>query len=94
MRAADVDVRRTMTARTALLKQLVADGTYPVDEAAVAEAIVVRAMARRLVPDLALRCATPHQAKVRSFRPHSGAPSFRLVRAERRSLECHLPAAA
>ncbi len=76
-----------MTARTALLKQLVADGTYPVDEAAIAEAIVVRAIARRIVPDLALRCTAPHQPQVRSFRPHSGAPSFRLVRAERRTLE-------
>ncbi|MDX6678324.1 MAG: hypothetical protein QOE31_2376 [Solirubrobacteraceae bacterium] len=83
-----------MNARTALLKQLVADGTYPVDEAAIAEAIVVRAMARRIVPDLALRCTTPHQPKVRSFRPHSGAPSFRLVRAERRPLERRLALAA
>ncbi|HEV7805142.1 MAG TPA: flagellar biosynthesis anti-sigma factor FlgM [Solirubrobacteraceae bacterium] len=83
-----------MTARTALLKQLVADGTYPIDEAVIAEAILVRSMARQLVPDLALHCTTSHPADVRSFRPHRGARSFRLVRSERRSLERRLPVAA
>jgi hypothetical protein len=84
-----------MTARTALLKQLIADGTYPVDEVAVAEAIVVRAAARRAVPDVAFRCAA-HQVKqqIRSFRPHRGARSFRLARAERRSLESRVAIAA
>jgi hypothetical protein len=84
-----------MTARTALLKQLIADGTYPVDEVAVAEAIVVRAAARRAVPDVAFRCAG-HQVKqqIRSFRPHRGTRSFRLARAERRSLESRVAIAA
>jgi hypothetical protein len=76
-----------MTSRTALIKQLVKDGTYPIDEVAIAESIVVRAIARSVVPDLALRCASPHLPSIRSFRPHSGARSFRLVRAERRTLE-------
>lgn len=80
-----------MTARIALLKQLVADGTYPIDEGVIAEAIVVRSMARHLVPDLALRCTGEHLPEVRSFRPHRGARSFRLVRSERRALERRLP---
>jgi hypothetical protein len=83
-----------MTARTALLKQLVADGTYPLDEAAIAEAIVVRSLARSVVPDIALRCTAPHQPEVRSFRPHRGARSFRLVRTERRSVERRVPVLA
>ena len=94
MRPAAVDARRTMTARTALLKQLVADGTYPIDEAMIAEAILVRSQARQLVPDLALRCPASHPSDVRSFRPHRGARSFRLVRSERRSIERRLPAFA
>jgi len=83
-----------MTARTALLKQLVADGTYPIDEALIAEAILVRSKARQLVPDLALRCTPSHRPDVRSFRPHRGARSFRLVRCDRRSLDRRLPATA
>ncbi|MDX6682843.1 MAG: hypothetical protein QOG94_2882 [Solirubrobacteraceae bacterium] len=94
MRGAGVDVRPTMTARTTLLKQLVDDGTYPIDEAMIAEAILVRSKARQLVPDLALRCSASHRRDVRSFRPHRGARSFRLVRGERRSFERRLPAAA
>lgn len=90
-----VDAPLTMTARTALLKQLIADGTYPLDDAAIAEAIVVRAAARRAVPDVAFRCSG-HQVKqqIRSFRPHRGARSFRLVRAQRRSLESRVAIAA
>ena len=72
-----------MTPRAALLKQLVDDGSYPLDEAAIAEAIVVRAMARRVVPDIVFR-RPPPKPPVRSFRHHSGARSFRLARAERR----------
>jgi hypothetical protein len=90
-----VDAPLTMTARTALLKQLIADGTYPIDDAAIAEAIVVRAAARRAVPEVAFRCSS-HQVKqqIRSFRPHRGARSFRLVRAQRRSLESRVAVAA
>jgi len=83
-----------MTARTALLKQLVADDRYPIDEAAIAEAILVRSLARRVVPDLALRCTATHLPEIRSFRPHRGARSFRLARADRRTFERSLPAAA
>jgi len=72
-----------MTARAALIKQLVDDGSYPLDEAAIAEAIVVRWMARRVVPDIAFHRPQP-KPPVRSFRRHNGARSFRLARAERR----------
>jgi hypothetical protein len=81
----------TMTPRAALLKQLVDDGCYPLDEAAIAEAIVVRSLARRVVPDMAFRHPPP-KAPVRSFRRHSGARSFRLARAERRPAERHVSA--
>ena len=84
-----------MTPRTALLKQLIADGRYPIDERAIAEAVVLRAAARSAVPELAFRCAG-HQVKqqIRSFRPHRGARSFRLARADRRSLESRVTIAA
>ena len=42
------DHHATMNARMALIKQLVDDGGYPLDEHAVAEAILVRSMARRM----------------------------------------------
>jgi hypothetical protein len=89
MRRRAADPRGTMNARTATLKQLVADASYPIDEAAIAEAIIVRSMARRLVPDLAFQTAPPRPV-VRSFRPHRGARSFRLARPGRRTLERHL----
>ena len=78
-----------MNARTALLKRLVDDGHYPIDEAAIAEAIVVRSMARRVLPGVVFRLPTPKPA-VRSFRPHRGARSFRLHRPERRPGDLHI----
>jgi hypothetical protein len=72
-----------MNPRVATIKQLVAGGAYPIDEAAIAEAIVVRSMARRVLPDVAFR-VEPCKPRVRSFRHHRGARSFRLARAERR----------
>ncbi len=81
-----------MTARAALLKQLVDDGCYPIDEAAIAEAIVVRSLARRVVPDIAFRLSEP-KPLVRSFRHHRGARSFRLARAERRPSDGRMSAA-
>ncbi len=86
MRAARADAPPTMNSRVETLKQLVADSTYPIDEAMIAEAILVRTLAQRVVPDLALRCA-PQELEVRSFRAHRGARSFRLVRSERRSVQ-------
>ena len=62
-------------------------GSYPIDEAAIAEAIIVRSLARAGVPGIAFRLAAP-KPPVRSFRHHSGARSFRLHRAERRPATC------
>jgi hypothetical protein len=82
-----------MNARTATIKQLVQDGGYPLDESAIAEAIVVRSLARRVVPDIVFRIPPPKPA-VRSFRPHRGARSFRLHRPERRLSDLRLGAVA
>jgi hypothetical protein len=81
-----------MNARMALIKQLVDDGGYPLDEHAIAEAILVRSMARRMMPEVAFRLAPP-KPQVRSFRPHRGARSFRLHRPERRPADRHIAAA-
>jgi hypothetical protein len=77
-----------MNARAALIKQLVDDGSYPLDELAIAEAIVVRSKVRSIVPGIAFRLAAA-KAPVRSFRHHSGARSFRLHRAQRRPADPH-----
>ncbi|HEY1538286.1 MAG TPA: hypothetical protein VGF63_02730 [Solirubrobacteraceae bacterium] len=81
-----------MNARTATLKQLVDGASYPIDEVAVAEAIVVRCMARTLLPEIAFRIPAP-RPPVRSFRPHRGARSFRLARSDRRPSGAHTAAA-
>lgn len=69
-----------------LLRQLVLDSQYAVDEVTVAEAILARAAARRSVVgiafrnDLRLALATREETpepEVRSFRPSSQARSFR-----------------
>jgi len=75
-----------MIPRVKILKQLVADGHYVVDEPAIAEAMMLRSMVQRVLPDVTFRCAPRVVAQVRSFRPHRGARSFRLSRAQRRPL--------
>lgn len=77
---------KKMNPRVQVLKQLVSDGHYVIDEGAVAEAVVLRASARRMLPDVTFRSAPRGAPKVRSFRPHRGARSFRLTRRERRPL--------
>ena len=77
---------KNMNPRVQVLKQLVTDGHYVIDEGAVAEAVVLRASARRMLPDVTFRSAPAGASQVRSFRPHRGARSFRLMRAERRPL--------
>ena len=79
-----------MNARVAVLRQLISESSYPIDEATVAEAIIVRAMARRAIPDLAF---PPSKPRVRSFRHHAGARSFRLARPDRRSPDRRMSAA-
>ncbi len=69
-----------------VLKQLVADEHYVIDESAIAAAMVLRARLQRTLPDVTFRCAPRAAPQVKSFRPHRGARSFRLTRAERRPL--------
>ena len=73
-----------MNPRVKLLKELVNDELYVIDEAAVANAVMLRAMTRHMLPEVTFR-GTPRPApQVRSFRPHRGAKSFKLTRAQRR----------
>lgn len=79
-----------MNPRVKVLKQLVADGLYVIDAPAIADAMLLRARIQRTLPDVTFRCAPRAARQVRSFRPHRGAKSFRLSKAERRPL--HEPA--
>ncbi len=77
-----------MTARrTQTLQQLIERSLYPFDEGAIAEAILLRAAARRTVPDLDLRSAGngTDAEVVRSFRHDNRARSFRLASNRQRS---------
>jgi hypothetical protein len=74
-----------MNPRTKVIKHLVSESHYVIDPAAVAEAIIVRTLAQRILPDVTFRAA-PRPEPVRSFRPHRGARSFRLTRRDRRPL--------
>jgi hypothetical protein len=58
------------------LRQLVLDSQYVVDEASLADAIIARATARRLVAGVAFRNDLGGP-QVRSFRPSRHARSFR-----------------
>jgi hypothetical protein len=73
-----------MNPRVKLLKELVDDELYVVDHVAVADVILLRAQTRHTLPDVVFRGTPRLQPEVRSFRPHRGAKSFRLTRAERR----------
>lgn len=73
-----------MNPRVKLLKELVNDELYVIDEAAVADAVLLRSMTRQMLPEVTFR-ETPRPApEVRSFRPHRGAKSFKLLRPQRR----------
>lgn len=72
-----------MNSHAKLLRDLVREGLYVVDEAAVAEAILVRRSARRTLPGVTLRNSTRPAHRVRSFRPDGKARSFRLSGASR-----------
>jgi hypothetical protein len=69
-----------MATRLSLLADLIRDSHYVVDEGAVAEAIVLRSLARRAVPDFAFRSEAPPADPIRSFRCHRDVRSFRLTR--------------
>ena len=65
-----------MHRRTQQLRQLVRDAQYAVDEESLAAAIIARATARRLVPEVMFR-NDRRGTGVRSFRPSRQARSFR-----------------
>jgi len=73
-----------MNPRVKVLKELVNDELYVIDDVAVADAVLLRAMTRHMLPDVAFRGSSRPEPKVRSFRPHRGVRSFRRTRAERR----------
>lgn len=73
-----------MNQRAKVIRQLVRESQYVVDPRAVAEAMIVRSAAQRILPGVTFR-ETSASGQVRSFRPHRGARSFRLTRAERRA---------
>ena len=83
-----------MNSRIKNLKQLVADGLYVINEPVIADAMVLRAMVQHALPDVTFRCAPRLAPHVRSFRPHRGARSFRLSRAQRRRLHARRRAAS
>jgi hypothetical protein len=64
------------------LKQLIGDSLYHVDERAVADAIVARAMLRRALPEASFRSGQ-RGPPARSFRRDRDARSFRLVGSHR-----------
>ena len=65
-----------MNPRAKVLKQLVNDGHYVIDEAAVAEAMMLRAMALRMLPNVTFRSTPQRAPQVRSFRPLAGRGRF------------------
>ncbi len=68
----------TVENRVRVLKEMVASSLYAVDERAVANAIVARALVHRTVAAAEFR-AERHEPPVRSFRRTRDARSFRLT---------------
>jgi hypothetical protein len=67
-----------VTSRGKILRQLLTEALYRVDERAVAEAILLRAAVLRTIPDVTLQ-RTQVAEPVRSFRRDARARSFRLA---------------
>ncbi len=65
-----------MRRQVQLLRQLVLDSQYAIDEAVLADAILARARARRLIAGVEFR-NDARSPGVRSFRPSRQARSFR-----------------
>lgn len=79
--------------RAQLIRKLVLDSQYVIDEHLVASAILARATTRGLIGAVAFRNDTPASGPVRSFRPTSHARSFRpcaFAGFQRRRLTAHL----
>jgi len=66
-----------MKPRVRLLRALLADGMYPVDERLLADAILARTRVRGTIPEVAF---AQDRLQIRSFRPDPSARSFRLAR--------------
>jgi len=73
-----------MNPRVKLLKEMVSDDLYVIDDVAVADAVLLRSMMRHMLPDVTFRGTPRPEPEVRSFRHHRGAKSFRLTRSQRR----------
>jgi hypothetical protein len=71
-----------MQRRIRLLRELLRNSQYAVDEALVAHAIIARAMTRRLIPETVFRNDV-RGPRVQSFRPSRHARSFRPCNAAR-----------
>jgi hypothetical protein len=79
--------------RAQLIRELVLDSQYVIDEHLVASAILARARARGLIGAVAFRNDLPAPNPVRSFRPSSHVRSFRpcaFAGFERRRMAAHL----
>lgn len=66
-----------MRRRIQILQELVGDSQYVIDEGLIADSIVARALARRLVPGTEFRNDVRELPQVQSFRPSRQARSFR-----------------
>jgi hypothetical protein len=76
-----------MNSNLRLLKQLIDDGMYVVDEQLVAGALLARASVRATVANVSFRSEV-RPPRVRSFRPENNARSFRLERRSRLQSAC------
>lgn len=65
-----------------MIREVVHKSLYVVDERAVADAIVLRAMAKQVIPEPCFRTELRGR-EVRSFRPNRDARSFRLCTSSR-----------
>jgi hypothetical protein len=65
------------------VRALVSEGQYVVDPGAVAEAIVLRHLARHLVPEMTFRSDARVPPRVRSFRRSADVRSFRCTGRQR-----------
>jgi hypothetical protein len=79
--------------RAQLIRELVLDSQYVIDEQLIASAILARARTRGLIGAVSFRNDTPAPQPVRSFRPTANARSFRpcaFAGFERRRMAAHL----
>jgi hypothetical protein len=65
-----------------VIREVVHKSLYVVDERVVADAIVLRAMAKQVIPEPCFRTELRGR-EVRSFRPNRDARSFRLCTSSR-----------